>query len=372
MKITILGLSITSSWGNGHATTYRALVAALASRGHEVLFLERDAEWYAHNRDLPSPPYCRTRIYDSVATLEREFSHHLRASDLVMVGSYVPDGIAVGDLVLRYAHGVTAFYDIDTPVTLARIDGGVDYIARRQVPQYDLYLSFTGGPTLDLLRERYGAGAPRALYCSVDPGQYSPDPEAIAAYDLGYLGTFSADRQPTLERLMLRAAVLWPSGRFAVAGPTYPASIKWPANLARVEHLAPDLHRGFYTRSRFTLNITRQDMVRAGYSPSVRLFEAAACGTPIISDAWRGLEQFFAPVTEILLVDDARHTLAYLRDMPEADRLAIGERARARVLSAHTSTHRAAELERYVAEITGNGSLAAEHSMTVGLQRTAS
>jgi len=372
MKITILGLSITSSWGNGHATTYRALVRGLAARGHDVLFLERDAEWYAHNRDLPSPSFCRTRIYDSVAALQERFASHIRSADLVIVGSYVPEGIAVGDLVLRHARGVTAFYDIDTPVTLARIDAGVDYLAARQMPRYDLYLSFTGGPTLTVLHDRYGVRAPRALYCSVDPEQYRPDPHARKTCDLGYLGTFSADRQPSLDRLMLSAARLWPEGRFVVAGPTYPGSIAWPANVKRVEHLAPDLHRRFYTESRFTLNVTRQDMVRAGYSPSVRLFEAAACATPIISDNWPGLDQFFAPASEILLAHDKRHTLAYLRDLPEADRLAIGERARARVLASHTSAHRAAELEGYVADVTHTKAENTRPQAVFGLERTAS
>jgi spore maturation protein CgeB len=372
MKITILGLSITSSWGNGHATTYRALVRALAARGHEVLFLERDAEWYAQNRDLPSPSYCRTRIYDSIAALEERFAPHVRAADLVIVGSYVPDGIAVGDFVLRHARGVTAFYDIDTPVTLARIDAGVDYLAPRQVPRYDLYLSFTGGPTLDILQRRYGARAARALYCSVDPDEYRPDPQAATMCDLGYLGTFSADRQPALDRLMLSAARLWPAGKFVVAGPTYPESISWPANVQRIEHLAPDGHRRFYTQSRFTLNVTRQEMVRAGYSPSVRLFEAAACATPIISDTWPGMDQFFASASEILLAQDKRHTLAYLRDLPESDRLAVGHAARKRVLSSHTSAHRAAELEKYVAEITRPEQGSVRRATILNLQRTAS
>jgi len=372
MKITILGLSITSSWGNGHATTYRALVRALAARGHDVLFLERDAEWYAHNRDLPAPSYCRARIYDSLAALEERFTANIRSADLVIVGSYVPEGIAVGDFVLRHARGVTAFYDIDTPVTLARIDAGVDYLAPRQIPRYDLYLSFTGGPTLDILHDRYGARAPRALYCSVDPDEYRPDPAAPTSCDLGYLGTFSADRQPSLDRLMLKAARLWPEGRFVVAGPTYPSSISWPSNVKRVEHLAPGLHRRFYTESRYTLNVTRHDMVRAGYSPSVRLFEAAACATPIISDTWPGLEEFFAPASEILLAHDARHTLAYLRDMPEADRLATGQRARVRVLSSHTSSHRAAELESYVAEVTRTTHESTGAEAVLSLERTAS
>jgi spore maturation protein CgeB len=373
MKITILGLSITSSWGNGHATTYRALVRALAARGHDVLFLERDVEWYAQNRDLASPSYCRTRLYDSISALEDRFLPHIRSADLVMVGSYVPQGIAVGDLVLRHARGVTAFYDIDTPVTLARIAAGLDYIAPRQVPRYDLYLSFTGGPTLEVLHRRHGARAPRALYCSVDPDEYRPDPLTPVGCDLGYLGTFSADRQPVLDRLMLDAARLWPAGRFVVAGPTYPSSIRWPDNVTRIEHLAPDHHRSFYTRARFTLNVTRQDMVRAGHSPSVRLFEAAACGTPIVSDAWPGIGDFFSPASEILLANDARHTLAYLRDMPEADRVAVGKRARARVLATHTSAHRAAELEGYVGEVAATARprrAAAPAALT--LERTAS
>jgi spore maturation protein CgeB len=237
MKIVILGLSITSSWGNGHATTYRALVRALAARGHDVLFLERDARWYAHNRDLPSPPYCRAIVYRDLGDLAAHLDE-IRSADLVTVGSYVPEGIAIGDIVLREARGVTAFYDIDTPVTLARLEGGVDYLSKRQIPAYHLYLSFTGGPILDVLKERYGARAPRPLYCSVDADHYAPDPSYTPVFDLGYLGTYSDDRQPVLDRLMLDAARHWPGGRFVVAGPQYPKSIEWPTNVERVQHLA--------------------------------------------------------------------------------------------------------------------------------------
>ena len=348
MTIVILGLSITSSWGNGHATTYRALVRALAVRGHDVLFLERDAEWYAGNRDLPNPPYCRTRLYDDVSQLQDRHTRDIREADLVIVGSYVPDGIAVGDLVHRAATGVTAFYDIDTPVTLARLErSDADYISPAQIPRYDLYLSFTGGPTLEQLRDRYGARNPRALYCSVDPDLYYPD-QAIETYDLAYLGTYSDDRQPVLDRLMLEPARAWPAGRFVVAGPQYPDTIEWPGNVQRVTHLAPAEHRRFYNRARYTLNVTRRDMVRAGYSPSVRLFEAAACGTPIISDNWPGLEDIFAPGEEILIARDGAESLSYLREIPQHRRRRIGLAARRRVLTAHTATHRAAELELYV------------------------
>jgi spore maturation protein CgeB len=350
MNIVILGLSITSSWGNGHATTYRALVRALAQRGHDVLFLERDAEWYAGNRDLPNPPYCRTRLYESVAQLENRHAQELRDADLVVVGSYVPDGIAIGDLVHRVAHGVTAFYDIDTPVTLARLKhGGVDYISTEQIRRYDLYLSFTGGPTLERLQDRFGAKLARPLYCSVDPDLYFPEP-AAEAYDLGYLGTYSDDRQPTLDSLMLEAARRWSDGRFAVAGPQYPESIEWPPNVTRVMHLSPSEHRRFYNQMRFTLNVTRQQMVRAGYSPSVRLFEAAACATPIISDVWDGLDRLFLPNIEILIARRASDTLSYLREIREDERRQIGKAARRRVLTAHTAMHRAVELESFVRE----------------------
>jgi spore maturation protein CgeB len=352
MTIVILGLSITSSWGNGHATTYRALVRALAARGHAVRFLERDVPWYAAHRDLASPGYCDVRLYGDLATLEGRHAADIRDADLVIVGSYVPDGVAVADLVLQAAAGVTAFYDIDTPVTLAKLaGGGLDYLAARQIPHFDLYLSFTGGAALSTLQTTYGARHARPLYCSVDPDVYYPDPTgAPPRWDLGYLGTYSEDRQPVLERLMLTTACEWPAGRFVVAGPQYPAATAWPANVERIEHLPPAAHRRFYTGSRFTLNVTRGDMARAGFSPSVRLFEAAACGVPIISDHWRGLDRFFTPAAEILISSGPRQTRRYLRDLPDADRLEIGRAARARVLREHTAAHRAAALEAYVRE----------------------
>lgn len=351
LSIVILGLSITSSWGNGHATTYRALVRALVERGHDVLFLERDKPWYAANRDLPRPPWGRMALYDDLAELQARFTGAVRAADAVIVGSYVPEGVAVGRWVQRTARGVRAFYDIDTPVTLSRLlRGDAEYIRADMVADYDLYLSFTGGPILRGIEREYGVPLARALYCSVDPEAYRPLPEAAPRWDLGYLGTYSADRQPALAARLLDPARAWPQGRFVVAGPQYPDAIAWPGNVERIEHLPPDRHPGFYTAQRFTLNVTRADMVAAGFSPSVRLFEAAACGTPIISDRWTGLESLFAPGKEILLADGPGDVLALLREMPEERRREIGARARRRVLAAHTADHRAAELEAHLAE----------------------
>lgn len=347
MKIVILGLSLTSSWGNGHATTFRGLVREMTARGHDVLFLERDLSWYAGNRDMPQPPWGRTVLYDSVAELQ-EYAGEVQSADAVVVGSYVPDGIAVGQWIQKTAAGLRVFYDIDTPVTLAALSRGeCAYLTPEMIPHYDLYLSFAGGPTLTRLQNDYGSPQALPLYCSVDPALYFLE-DMPDAYDLGYMGTYSADRQPPLEKLLLEPARRWPEGRFAVTGPQYPDTIVWPANVTRTMHLSPDKHRAFYCHQKFTLNITRADMIAMGYAPSVRLFEAAACGVPIISDYWEGLGDFFGIGTEILVSRSPEDTLTILQEMPDAARNAIAAAARAKVLAAHTSAHRAAELESYL------------------------
>ncbi|MBR0665520.1 glycosyltransferase [Roseomonas hellenica] len=347
LRIVVLGLSLSSSWGNGHATTYRALLRAFAARGHEVLFLERDTPWYARHRDLEAPGFCTLAFYDDLMGLQ-VWGGAIADADAVILGSYVPDGVAVGDLVLKMARGVTAFYDIDTPVTLSGLERGeVAYIAARQIPGYDLYLSFTGGPTLDLLERRYHARAARQLYCSADAEAYRPI-ERAPRWDLSYLGTYSPDRQPALERLLLEPARRAPDLRFVVAGPQYPGEIRWPANVQRIDHLPPAEHAVFYTRSRFTLNVTRAAMVQHGYSPSVRLFEAGACGTAIISDIWDGVDTILTPGSEILLAQNPDDVLDILRQLPEARRRAIGQAARAHVLRDHTAARRAAELESHL------------------------
>jgi spore maturation protein CgeB len=347
MKIVVLGLSITSSWGNGHATTYRGLLRELAANGHIILFLERDVPWYAENRDLPHPPYCSTRLYESVEELQRRHESDVAGADLVIVGSYVPDGVVIGEWVTRTARGTTAFYDIDTPITLAKLAGGdCDYLSPSLVRRYDLYLSFTGGPTLRRIERDYGSPMARALYCSFDPQQYFPDAQPLR-WDLGYLGTYSDDRQPSVDALLVQPARSWREGRFIVAGAQYPPELTWPANVERVSHLPPQQHRVFYNAQRFTLNVTRSEMVRAGWSPSVRLFEAAACGTPLISDWWDGLDSLFAPGHEIVIAENTDDVVRCLRDIPEEERRDLGLRARQRVLAEHTAAHRARELEAH-------------------------
>jgi len=343
MKLIVLGLSLGSSWGNGHATTFRALLRAFAARGHDVLFLEREVPWYAGaHRDLIDPDFCGLEYYRTLGDLDR-WRGAIADADAVIVGSYVPDGIAVGEFIQQTAKGVTAFYDIDTPVTLAKlVRGDCDYLNPKLIPGYDVYLSFTGGPTLKRIERDFGSPAARALYCSVDTDAYRPL-AVPKRWDLSYLGTYSPDRQPTLEKLLLEPARRCPDKRFAVAGPQYPADIDWPVNVERIEHLPPAEHAAFYSASRMTLNVTRADMIAAGWSPSVRLFEAAACGTLILSDRWEGIESLFVPGDEILLADTTKDAMNALdRGSP-----AIGTAARRRLFEGHDAAHRAAELEAH-------------------------
>ena len=347
LNIVVFGLSITSSWGNGHAVTYRALIKALAARGHDVTFLERDVDWYRENRDLPRADYCRIELYQELRDVPARFGALVAGADLVIIGSFVPEGAVLGEWVTSVADGVTAFYDIDTPVTLAGLaERRIDYLTPSLIPRYDLYLSFTGGPTLDLLEARYGSPCARALYCTADGDVHSPR-DLPQEWTLGYLGTYSKDRQPALTRLLIEPARKLKDQRFVVVGAQYPGSLRWPRNVARVAHLPPREHPAFYARQRFTLNITRADMLAAGFSPSVRLFEAAACGVPVITDRWTGLEEFFRPGEEILIADGTTDALALLSDLSEARRRAIGEAARRRFLAAHTPAHRARDLESY-------------------------
>jgi spore maturation protein CgeB len=349
LSIVVIGLSITSSWGNGHATTYRALVEALAQRGHRVTFLERDVAWYRDHRDLKAPSDWTVKLYKTLPELPRRFGKLIRDANLVIIGSYVPDGIAIAEWVTSYAHGITAFYDIDTPVTLARLDAETTHLSRAMIPRFDLYLSFSGGPVPKMIEQSYGSPMARALYCSADPALYRPI-TTDRKWTLGYLGTYSDDRQHALEKLLVAPARSLEDSTFVVAGAQYPENLAWPSNVTRIEHLAPHAHARFYSQQRFTLNLTRAEMRTLGYSPSVRLFEAAACGTPVISDRWTGIESVFSPSKEILLVSDTRDVLQILQDMPEERRRTIGEQARRRVLSDHTPAHRARQLETYYLE----------------------
>jgi spore maturation protein CgeB len=352
VKIVVYGLSITSSWGNGHATTYRSLLRALARRGHRIVFVEKDVEWYRNHCDMPRPEFCAVELYEDWAREEARLLAVAADADAIVIGSYFPDANVAARALFGRVAAPVLFYDIDTPVTMAglRTNGSMPYLDAALIPAYTAYLSFTSGPALGALQEGFGARRAVPLYCSVDPDLYRPTSTRAEFYcDLSYLGTHAKDRQGKLMRLLDSAARALPERRFLVAGPQYPADVAWNENVRRLEHVGPADHPAFYSSSRFTLNLTRAEMVAAGYSPSVRLFEASACGAAILSDFWPGLACFLTPGEEILVVESSADVVSALRDLSDAERLRLGARARERILAEHTAEHRAREFESIVA-----------------------
>lgn len=343
MKLIVFGLTVSSSWGNGHATLWRGLIRALAARGCRVVFFERDVDYYAASRDLTEIVGAELVLYADWEQIASRARREVAAADAVMVTSYCPDARAAADL-LDQVRGVSVFYDLDTPVTLARPGLDVPHLPQDGLSRFDMVLSYTGGSALRALRERLGARRTAALYGHADAAVHRPaSPSGQPRADLSYIGTYAADRQAALEALFIEPARLRPERRFALAGATYPADFPWTDNIWFKRHLPPAEHPAFYADSRLTLNVTRRDMAVMGWAPSGRLFEAAGCGAPVLSDAWEGLSAFFEPGREILVAHDTADALSAL-ERSDAELTRIGRAARERVLAEHTSDHRAGEL----------------------------
>ena len=294
MKLVVFGLAITSAWGNGHATLWRALCRGLARRGHQLVFFERDVPWYARARDLGAMPGLEVVLYTDWDSVRPQAERALRGAEVGIVTSYCPDGVPAATLVQSAALPARVFYDLDTPVTLEQLDAGAlpDWLPPDGLAGFDLVLSFTGGAALDRLRRDLGARRVAPLYGSVDPEAHHPV-RAVAEYraDLSYLGTYAVDRQPALEALFIEPARHLPGKRFVIAGAQYPQDFPWTLNIHFLRHMPPPLHPAFFASSRITLNVTRRAMAAMGWCPSGRLFEAAACGAPVLSDAWDGLDE---------------------------------------------------------------------------------
>jgi spore maturation protein CgeB len=346
MRLAIFGLTVSSSWGNGHATLWRALLHALARAGHHADFFERDVPYYAAHRDLTTLDAGALVLYDDWDAVRARAAATIADADAVIVTSYCPDAVAATALLLESSGPVRAFYDLDTPVTLARLDAGeaVPYLPADGLGAFDLVLSYTGGGALDALRTRLGARHVLPLYGSVDPDAHRPAAPADAwRCDLSYIGTYAHDRQAAVERLFLTPARRLPQRRFVLAGWQYPPDVPWAAKGWDLAHLPPADHPAFYASSRLTLNVTRGAMAAMGWCPSGRLFEAAACGVPILTDHWAGLDTFYTPGDEILVADSTADVLSALS--LDDDVLAeLARRARERTLDEHTAERRAAEL----------------------------
>jgi spore maturation protein CgeB len=352
MRFVIFGLTVSSSWGNGHATLWRGLARALARRGHHIVFFERDVPYYAANRDLTEIPGGELVLYEHWRDVLPRARRELAAADVAMVTSYCPDGVAATSLIGdEGSRARSVFYDMDTPVTLENVRAGneVAYLGPRGLRDFDLVLSYTGGPSLDELRVLLGARRVHTLYGHVDPAvHHRVPPRDNYVCSLSYLGTYAADRQAALEELFIVPARRLPRHDFVIGGAQYPAAFPWTPNIRFVRHMPPPEHPAFFSSSRFTLNVTRRAMAENGWCPSGRLFEAAACGTPVITDAWPGLEEFFVPGRELIVARTTEDTVAAL-ELDDAQVARIAAAARERVLADHTSDRRAEQLEALLA-----------------------
>jgi spore maturation protein CgeB len=357
MRLAIFGLTISSSWGNGHATLWRGLCKSLVALGHEFVFFERDVPYYANTRDWASLPSAygdsKLVLYSDWPAVQSQVKRELASCDTAIVSSYCFDAQAATDAILEVQGPRAVFYDLDTPVTLASLRSGkqVPYVPRQGLRDFDLVLSYTGGAALEALRSDLGAHRVRALYGHVDPDVHQPVPP-VDRYRavLSWLGTYAADRQAMLEELFVAPARLRPRDKFLVGGAQYPDSFPWSDNVYFVRHLPPQEHAAFFSSSRLTLNVTREPMARMGWCPPGRLFEAAACGAAVLSDEWCGLEDFYTPGEQILVAHSFEDTLTAL-DISDAELQAIRRAARERTLDEHTSYHRALSLVRYLDEL---------------------
>jgi spore maturation protein CgeB len=347
MKIVVFGLTMSSSWGNGHATLWRGLARALIRRGHRFVFFEKDVPYYAGTRDLWEIPGGELVLYQGWEDVLPYAKSHLADAEVAMVTSYCPDAIAAIRLALGSSAQLRTFYDMDTPVTLDGLRAGSDvaYLPPEGLGGFDLVLSFTGGPALAELRTRLGARRTAPLYGHVDPEVHRPVAPLEGEFvDVSYLGTYAADRQAALEALFIEPARRMPQRRFLIAGAQYPHDFPWTDNVYFRRHLPPPEHPAFFCSSALTVNVTRRAMAEMGWCPSGRLFEAAACGVPILTDTWDGLSAFFTPGDDILTATTTEEAIAAI-SLPREELARIGAAARARVLAEHTSDVRAAELE---------------------------
>jgi spore maturation protein CgeB len=352
MKLVIFGLTISSSWGNGHATLWRGLCRALAAKGHRIVFFERDVPYYAGARDYTEIPMGELILYPDWGAIRHKATQEIADADVAMVTSYCPDAIAATRLVVNDGRPRAVFYDLDSPITLSRVRAGeaVEYIGSRGFADFDLVLSYAGGKALDQLRSELGARRTAPLYGHVDPDVHCRvAPVQNYCADLSYLGTFSMDRQAALEACFLAPARQRGERRFVIGGAQYPADFPWSDNIHFVRHLPPSEHPAFYSSSRITLNLTRRAMAELGWCPSGRLFEAAACGVPILSDGWEGLDSFFAPKSEILVAHSSDDAIDAL-DLDTRTLSGIGKAARERVFAEHTSARRADQLIELLTE----------------------
>lgn len=350
MRLTFFGSSLVSAYWNGAATYYRGLIRALHELGHEITFCEPDAYGRQERRDLEDDPdYARVVVYRSEDERDRLVGDALATSDWVIKCSGV--GRWDEELEAAIARGGadagarTAFLDVDAPATLGRMRGDPADPFRALVPLFDHVLTYGGGPPVVSEYSSWGARNCTPIYNGLDPEEHRPAERTRAPeFDLLFMGNRLPDREARVEEFFIRAAELRPDARFALGGEGW-ADKPMPPNVELLGHVPTARHNEVNASARLVLNVHRESMVENGWSPATRMFEAAGAAACQITDAWVGLEDFFAPGREILVADGAEDVARYVAEITEADAVRIGAAARKRALSSHTYRERARLLD---------------------------
>jgi len=349
MKIAFFASSLVSAYWNGAATYYRGMVRALHERGHRVTFYEPDAFGRQQHRDMPDPPWARVVVYPAQSPTDAlRAVEQARGADLVVKAS----GVGVFDDVLERAvldlqapDCRVAFWDVDAPATLDRLQADARDALRTLVPRYDLVLTYGGGEPVRRAYLQLGAKDCVPIYNALDPSTHHPvAPEPRFEADLAFLGNRLPDREARVDEFFLRAAALLPGRRMLLGGSGWEGK-PLPAGVECLGHLYTADHNAFNCTPRAVLNVSRESMARYGFSPATRVFEAAGAAACLITDAWAGLELFLEPGREVLVAEDGEQVARHVDRLDAATAHATGQAAYRRVLAEHTYAHRAAQLE---------------------------
>ena len=347
MKIFAFGSSIVSSYWNGAATYYRGCYKYLARLGHTIVFAEPDAYGRQQHRDSDNFSYVESVVYQPGTDLDRMLSLAADA-DIVVKHS----GIGIDDAMIEQrilelqGHSAVVFWDVDAPATLTRMHADPADAFRSSMPQYDLVLTYGGGPWC---REQYlafGARSYASIYNGLDPQTHHPVPADLSlACDVAFLGNRLPDREARVEELFLDAAALAPGKRFLLGGEGW-GDKPMPSNVRYIGHVPTSEHNRVNCSAGMVMNINRASMAQSGFSPPTRIFEVAGAGTCLLCDDWPGIEDCFAPGAEILVVRMAQDVVDALATYDDSARRKIGEAFHARALRDHTYAQRALQAEQ--------------------------
>ncbi|SER68094.1 glycosyltransferase [Rhizobium sp. NFR03] len=348
MKIAFYGSSLVSAYWNGAATYYRGLLRALSEKGYDITFYEPDVYDRQKNRDIDPPEWCRVVVYEGTIEALKAATAQAADADIVVKASgvgYEDDLLLTCLLQAARPDALKIFWDVDAPATLSELRSAPEHPLRAALKEIDLVLTYGGGDPVVRAYRELGAADCIPVYNALDPQTHHPvEPDPRFAADLGFLGNRLPDREARVERFFLEPAKAAPASTFLFGGSGWTDKPMAP-NVRWIGHVSTRDHNAFNVTPKAVLNISRDSMAQNGFSPATRVFEAAGAGACLITDYWEGIDQFLRPGSEVLVARDGRDVAEIMATLDTERAREIGRQALARVLDAHTYTHRAEEVD---------------------------